>query len=767
MINLTVQMNHIRWSKPGHGAIMVGTPIEENAPGGDVTPLTIALPQKALGNEIALSGDLWALQGEMEKYRGNDQFRAKKAILLRPFGRNMIATISGKRFPGIGQQKAIALWDRFGEGLCNILNEGDEDALSEIVTLEAARILIDGWQKLNPGEVIAWLDANRFPIGLGAALFEFYGEHVMDKLTRDPYRLLAFGQKWEKVDRIAIDRLGMYPTDPKRGHAAVAEALYRAYDTDGHTALDHMTLKGIVTKLLDNDASLADQAINTPTPGGWLCDEKSGLYSSTGAWLMERYIAKRLASMVDGTEVPSQKDMLYSHPTEISPSERNKANKAIMDWEKANHPLGDEQREAVWMALTNQVCVISGGAGVGKTATLSALYAGLDALGSKVVQMALAGRAAKRMVDMTGKKAMTIAGFIHASNKSSPDKNKEEQDEPASRTYVVDEASMLDIASAFQVFRKISAGCRLVLVGDDLQLPPVGAGLTFHLLCGEGHIVPRKHLSRVYRQDGATGIPTVSQSIRDGIWPSLPKYNGPSLGVSIYPCSKTEISDVVAKLYDELVIEEGNEDEVQILASSKGERDLRPGTVVHINQDLYNRRLKDQLAVKSGDELTGFCEGCPIMFTQNDWDRDLYNGSFGTITKAYQEKQILLEKDGITKLMPISDLLASGQNIPDDAEIILAEAEIDGITHLLSENDLQDRVLRSYAVTIHKSQGSQWNRIIVPISKSKLLDRCLVYTAITRGVKQVVLVGDIAATQKAVTEPARALSRITGLSKLL
>jgi len=769
--SLTIQIGHVRWSKPGRGAIVVGAPIGaesgSEAPG---EPLVVVMPSRVLESEIALAGDLWALQGVMEQYRGrHDQFRAETAVLLRPYGRNMIATISGNRFPGVGAQKARALWERWGEGLRDVLEDGDINALGEVVTRETAQVLVDGWRRLNPGDVIAWLDEHRFPIGLGAALLRFYGEYAADKLKADPYRLLAFGQAWGTVDRVALRRMCIEPEDPRREHAAVAEALYRAYDSEGHTTLDAKALTAAVMKLLGGDQEQAERAIGNPLQGGgWLRDRESGLYSSSGAWLMERYVASRLARMVGGQDAPAQLDMLYVQPTDIGPSERAKVEKALDKWETENHALGEEQRDAVWMTLTHQFSVVSGGAGVGKTATLSALYAGLDALGSEVVQMALAGRAAKRMMDATSRRAITIAGFIHTVAPSNPEDDEEQGEAQLDRrTYVVDEASMLDIANAFRILRKIGPGARLVLVGDDMQLPPVGAGLTFHLLCREGADVPRRHLSHVYRQEGATGIPTVSNSIRDGVWPALPRYDGPGVGVSVYPCTETEVTDVIARLYAELVAAEGVEDEVQILASAKGERGERPGTVVHINQDLYRRRLEGRPAVMAGNQPSGFCEGCPIMFTENVWDRGLYNGSFGMIVEAFREGHVVIEKDDEEALVPVSKARDPEGDLPEDSVVVWAEAMIDGVRHYLTEDDLLYRVQRSFAVTIHKSQGSQWNRVIVPISRGRLLDRTLVYTAATRGVTQVVLVGDIAAAEEAVKAPARALSRTTGLARLL
>jgi exodeoxyribonuclease V alpha subunit len=155
------------------------------------------------------------------------------------------------------------------------------------------------------------------------------------------------------------------------------------------------------------------------------------------------------------------------------------------------------------------------------------------------------------------------------------------------RTYVVDEASMVDVATLYQILRRIGPGGRLILVGDDLQLPPIGAGLTFHLLCRESAPAQRVHLTQVYRQEGTTGIPAISQAIREGRWPEIPAYGGPGIGVSILTCSESEAADVISGIYDDLVrAEEGGEEEVQILATTKGEKRETPFSVTGINKDL-------------------------------------------------------------------------------------------------------------------------------------------------------------------------------------
>lgn len=743
--SLTVQVSHVRWAAPGRGAIIVGVPAGPAAePGGEA--ITVRLPSAALGWQTALQGDLWRLQGQTEIWRGQRQFTAEAAVLVRPAGRHMIEALKGPRFPGVGMAKAKALWDRFGAGLRDVLEEGETERLTEIVSSEIAEVLIKGWRDLNPGDVIEWLDKHRFPISLGRRLLDFYGAAAAGKLNADPYRLLAFGEGWNRVDQIATEQLGVALDDQRRYHAAVAEALYRANDREGSTALGHDDLVARVTDLL-GDEEQAQKAVDNPQEGGgWLRDPNSGLYQSSGAWLMERYVAERLVRMMKGADHPAQGELL--RPNLRDPEIRGRVVSVLRAWQESNIRLGDQQKQAVWLALTNQFAVISGGAGVGKTTVLKAIYVGLAVLGSEVEQMALAGRAAKRMEDATGLPAKTIARFLyHREEKArSGDPEKDpytgrfDRSGADDRTYVVDEASMVDVASLYRILRWIGPGGRLLLVGDDQQLPPINAGLPFHELCSLP--TPKLHLSQIYRQDGSTGIPAISDAIRHGEWPEIPAYDGPGVGVSVLPCAEDSTADRLVQLYEQFMkAESGDTTQVQILATTRGNHRARPGSVVAVNEDLYRRRLAGQPAVMLRGSLSGFCEGCPVLFLVNDPKRGLNNGSMGIITEAFPE--------------------AIGE------ERLVCEAIFDGMLHQLSEEDVEHALQRSFAITVHKSQGSQWNRVIVPVSPGRLLDRTLIYTAITRAVRQVVLVGDVEAAKEAVLQAPRALTRQTALASMM
>ena len=665
---------------------------------------------------------------------------------MRPVAAVLADTLAGARFPGVGPVKARALLETFGERLSHILTEEDTESLTRVVSPEVAGVLVRGWRELNSSDVIAWLDQHRFPVELARRLLDFYGETAVQKLKADPYRLLAFGQSWSKVDHMAREQLNIDATDSRREHAAVAEVLFRAFDRDGSTALHQLEILEGVEGLLRGSRCQALRAIeNRNTSGGWIHDDDSGLYQACGAWLMERYVADRLARMIRGDDLPKQFDAFHVHPGAYTARHRGSVWRALKKWEGEQHVLGDDQKAAIWLALTNSFAVISGGAGVGKTTVLNALYTALGVHDDRIVQMALSGRAAKRMRDATGRPALTIAGFLNRWAYGHGGADEADRTTADLCTYVVDEASMLGLQTLYKLLRLIGPGGRLLLVGDDMQLPPIEAGLTFHRFCQPESSVPQFHMKQNYRQANSTGLPAVCNLIRDGTWPRLQAYGGPGVGVSVAPCASSQAADLIAGLYDELVYAEGQEDQVQVLSVTRGDRRETPLSVVGVNKNLYERRLIGRTPIKLPGGPSGFCEGCPVLFTENDSDRGLNNGSLGRIVKAFERHEVHADGEG-SETLPV------------------CLATFDGEEHLLTEEDfVRQRVMRAYSMTVHKSQGSQWSRVIVLLERSVLLDRTLIYTAVTRATRQVVLVGDIAAAATAVAEPPRAQNRLVGL----
>ena len=314
---------------------------------------------------------------------------------------------------------------------------------------------------------------------------------------------------------------------------------------------------------------------------------------------------------------------------------------------------------------------------------------------------------------------------------------------------MIDEASLLCLPLTFQILKKVPSECRLILVGDPEQLPPIGPGLVFHLLAKDTQgLVPAVELTKVYRQSSASGIPTVATMIRQRRWPDLPGYCGKGRRVSIAPTRSYEVEEMLQRVYADLG---GNDpaSDVQVLCVT---RDGSPVGVSGINTSLQNMYATGKKQVCCFNEIrgkwvlaSGFAVGDPVMFTRNDWGRNLRNGSLGVIAEAYDPPRATHGDPWAHKCARI--LFDTG---PQD----------------MTARDFSNMEL-AYAITVHQSAGSRFKRVIVALKKSHLLDKALVYTAVTRGVEQVVLVGDIEAAKQAVEAGAAGDRRQVGLGCLM
>ena len=350
----------------------------------------------------------------------------------------------------------------------------------------------------------------------------------------------------------------------------------------------------------------------------------------------------------------------------------------------------------------------------------------------------------KPLNEATGHPARTMAGFLIGTD----------TDYHADNTFVIDEASMLDLPTTFRILRQLPVGCRFILVGDAEQIPPIGPGLVFHLLAKSMlGIVPTFELKKVYRQDGESGIPAVAATIRGDqgckpTLPELPEYTGLGKGVSVYPVEIGEMAEAIMKVYDDLGANDPEAD-VRVLAITRGDK---PHGVEGINKAFHGRYSKGKKRVLGFTEEQApwkapaqFAEGEPIMCTHNEWERDLFDGTLGVVEKAYGAPAV--EK-------------------PDPGEHLSANVNFDTGRQDVTVADL-DNMKLAYAISVRKSQGSEFKRVIIPIVKGQLLDKAQIYTAVTRGVEQVVLVGDIGAARAAVESGAIADKRIVGLGHML
>lgn len=605
-------------------------------------------------------------------------------------------------FVGIGPASAARLWERFGDELPRVLADGDAGVFSDVVGEERAAALVVAWRERQAhGDIVVWLGEAQFDIRLAGRILALWGVGAARRLRERPYDLMALAP-WKTVDA-AARRLGVAVDDPARLVAAVEGVLYDRFG-DHHTWVGPEDLIDEVAARIDGDVEAAVRAVRLAVAES-AAIEAFGGYQPAGAFMMEGYVAGRLRAMASAGPTGD----LVARPSTDVEIDAWLRREGVSD----QLVLDPEQRQAVRMGVQAPLGLLVGGGGVGKTTVLKAVCDAAVTYGQAVHLIALAGRAAVRMSEATGYPASTIAAFLGRLESGEITLGPQV-------LVVIDEASMVDLPTFYRLLRKMPLGCRLLLVGDDAQLPPIGFGLVFHELVAVADI-PKVTLVRVHRQAAATGIPQVAAAIRAGTLPVMARTVAESdVGVAFLDGSErgqATLDDVV----NVVATCGGWSDDLRILCPTKG----GPVGAEAIN-DCFHRYQTHGRNRMGG---TGFAVGEPVMFLRNDYRLGLRNGSLGIVT-------------GFS-----GDVL---------------EAEFDGVHHALAGRDLDDTAL-AYAVTVHKAQGSAFRRVVVPVAQTRLLDRSLIYTAVTRGRERVILVGDRKAFGDAVKSEASAHRRLTGL----
>lgn len=763
--NFNMRVVSIRSRGGKGGAIFYAAHVDNGRPG-----ITVVCDFKVLPNPGLLDkGQLWEISGEIEERPINKgrlivwepHLIARSANLCRPSGENIVSWIAdSNECSGVGYVKAQKIWDAYGVDLIRHIENSDIDKLmwleeggskTQLLTEHSARAICAAFEKFGAAESLLWLDQMGVPRTIGQKVVNFYKDQTKTKIDENPYRLISFEARWDVVDKIAQDKFGFFEklSADVRLEAAVEECLYSGLKS-GHTCIPRGELSKKLEKLLGSKG-IAAKALAMPQNSQYVI--LKDFYQASGMHFIEKYLADRLISIAKG-ESAGQGEMFVAESFD-----EGRVISHIEDYQNiSKFTLNAGQRAAVLNSVKNSFSLILGGAGTGKTTVLKALYhvlARMSSHGSKVsssiidsglviYQIALAGRAAQRMKEASGHDAMTITAFLNRLDQS----QEGEISSPKNTVIVLDEASMVDSILMYRLLRRIPAGVRLILVGDASQLPPIGPGLVLHGLVGNKRI-PQVELTEVRRQNESSGIPVVAKAIRDHVSPSWATYNGLGSGVSFIECSDDKIAETIGKIYGELGAD-GKSYKVQCLASTKSRR----GGVSDINSYLHgmysdpNQPIKyfsSQHGVLNAQTEGGDVQRLPlrvgdlVMYTSNNYQNGLRNGSLGIITKAL-------------------DVL--------DESSSFCLADFDGQEYCLMQSELGD-LAHAYAITIHKSQGSQFDRVIVSVTQNTLLDQTLLYTAVTRGVQQVVFVGNLEAAEKAICSQAAVSRRYTLLENLL
>jgi len=606
-------------------------------------------------------------------------------------------------FPGIGYATASRLQVALGDDLSRVLGEGDVPRLAQVIGIERAEVLVEAWRdRQAENDIVVWLAENGFEGRLARRVVALWGADAAIRLREDPWPMMAVAN-FAAVDA-AARRLGLPLDAETRSVAAVEAVLYRRLD-EHHTRTRRQEVEKRVASLLSCPSRQAAEAVSNAIASGAAVVSGAGLQPA-GAAMMEAFVVDAIATMMEGQ---GSEDLIARdvRPADVDVWLDRAA--AASDVE-----LGEDQRAAVHLALTSRFGLVVGGAGVGKTTALKAVVATSEHFGRAVHLMALAGRAAVRMSEATGRKASTIAAFLKAVEVHQLVVGPE-------ALVVVDECSMLDLPTLYRILRAMPSSGRLLLVGDPAQLPPIGFGLTLHSLV-QVAAVPKVELRTIRRQAAASGIPVAAAAVREGRLPNLGPFEPHAGGVSLVECRPDEVAERVVDAVAEL----GGVEAVRILSP------LKAGPSGTVAMNAYFHRI-----MSSGRRAAGlgrFVAGEPVVFLRNDYRRDLRNGSLGKVMAVEAEGSVL--------------------------------ADFDGSEQHLSGRDLED-LDHAYAITVHKAQGSGFGTVVVPIVASKLLDRSLIYTAITRAIDRVVLVGSTNVLSSAVEKPPFSMRREVGLTDAL
>ncbi len=660
------------------------------------------------GEEIAARGE-WI---EDDQY--GSQFKASEISTSEPDNLKGIERYLGSGLiDGIGPTYAKKLVKKFGPEVFNIIDDRSK-RLEEVEGIGPKRRqeIKKSWEKQKSvRRIMVFLHQHGISTARAVRIYKTYGDESIKKLRNNPYRLShdLHGVGFKTADVIA-SKLGINFDDLSRIEAGLHFALQTATG-NGHCALPEIELIESATELLGVDQIKIEDCLNKIiTKREVTKDEINSVPMIFPPQLIasEKIISERILN-------------LASRKPDYPKFEIEKA----LSWcqKKIGYSLAQGQRKAVELALRERVLIITGGPGVGKTTILRSVLMILRAKKVAPILCAPTGRAAKRMSESTGLEASTIHRLLefkgHSGKFSHDENNPVEGD-----LFIVDEASMIDTQLMSSFLRALPKNAHLILVGDVDQLPSVGPGSVLSDMINSNEL-PVARLNEIFRQSSESRIITAAHEINEGILPiELTKSakNDPKSDFFFISSDEPEkTSETIANIVSRRIPENLGLDPVN---------DIQVITPMHrgsLGTQALNRKLQDSLnpANESTFEIERFGAryrvGDKVIQTRNNYDKETLNGDIG-------------------KVIEIST---------DPGKIII---QFSGQRTVSYEPGELDEISPAFAITVHKSQGSEFPCVVIPVSTQHflLLQRNLLYTAITRGSRVVVLVGQKKAAAMAV-----------------
>ena len=625
------------------------------------------------------------------------QFRAAFLKATQPTSKEAIEKyLASRMIRGIGPVYAKKLVAAFGDGVFEVIenNPGRLRRVPGIGAKRAQQIARDWAEQRAIREIMLFLHDHSVGTARAVRIYKTYGNDALKLISENPYRLARDirGIGFASADRIAM-RLGIEKAATIRVRAGISHALAEAMD-DGHCGLPAEELVRLAEKLLEVPAALIHAALALEVEtGAVVADEVEGrrCLFLAALYRAERDIAVKLKALAAGN--PPWPEM--------------EAEKAI-PWveQRTGLALAESQKQAIRVALGAKAMVITGGPGVGKTTLVKSILKILLAKKLRVALCAPTGRAAKRLADTTGLEAMTIHRLLEADPQSGG--FRRDADQPLEcDLLVIDETSMVDVPLMRAVLRALPENAALLLVGDVDQLPSVGPGQVLADIIASG-AVPVVRLTEIFRQAAESRIVLNAHRINQGEMPDL----ATAEGGDFYFVEAGEPEDAVNKLIaivKERIPRRFGLDPVRDIQV------LSPMNRGGLGARALNLELQQALNPPGEIRIERFGQmfgpGDKVMQIENDYDKEVYNGDLGIVSRI-------------------------------DVEAGEVTVDFDGRAVEYASGDMDELVL-AFATTIHKSQGSEYPAVVIPLATQHypMLQKNLVYTGITRGKRLVVLVG--------------------------
>ena len=589
---------------------------------------------------------------------------------------------------GIGPKLAKLIVSHFGLDTFKVIEE-DIERLRELPGIGTSRIskIKESWEKQKDvKDIMVFLQSYGVSSTYAAKIYKTYAKESIEKVSKNPYCLAddIWGIGFKTADAIA-KKMGYKDNDPRRCRSGILYTLSRLSD-DGHVYAEREQLVKTARELLLADEQPINDSIDKMIKSEDLVLDNEAIFLPP-FYYAECGVANKLKRLMGSTE-----QSLFEEQLDINQIVR-----------KTHIHYDDVQVEAIRMAVNSKVMVLTGGPGTGKTTTTLGIIAALQNIGMSILLAAPTGRAAKRMSEATGKEAKTIHRLLEYNPAEGYGRNDENPLEGG--VLIVDESSMIDIILMNSLLKAVPTHMRLILVGDVDQLPSVGAGNVLRDII-DSESVPVIRLTRIFRQAQSSRIITNAHRINQGQYPDISngkttdfffiKQEDPTMAAA-------EIVNIVKNRIPNAYHISTND--IQVLAPMQ--RSVVGATNLNIAlQEAIN---------PTGESLNrgGFKyrKGDRVMQIRNNYDKDVYNGDIGKILEVNMEDRTL------TVLF-------------DNRRIEYEDTDLDELT-------------LAYATTIHKSQGSEYPVVVIPILMTHfmMLQRNLVYTGITRAKKICIIVG--------------------------